>query len=105
MPTNPQTFLESTTVGMNEWWYRNFQFHRNKQTFTGERLRSLPTVVTWIDDRNKAAALGVTVEELLASRAVAAALDPPPSNGGQVLADFQLTVPAPRYHGQIKGFK
>jgi hypothetical protein len=68
-----------------------------------DRLKLRP-VVRWIDDRNEAAALGVSVDELLAARKVEAALvgnDIPAE--GRILVSWDLRTPSPRHHNQIVG--
>jgi hypothetical protein len=86
------------------WWLRN-SYPERKQVVTAASLSGSHPVVHWIDDRNEAARLGVSVEELLVARAVAKAfvVDDEPSTVS--LLGYQLIVPSPRYHCQIVGIK
>ncbi len=65
--------MESTSRRVDDWWRHYFEPLLGRGGKRVYRTFS-PVVVRWIDDRNEAAALGVTVEELLTSRRVAAAL-------------------------------
>ena|ERR1041385_592362 len=99
--------LESTSRGMDGWWRKNLAPERRggRTIYRGPWQTVVEPTVTWIDDRNEARRLGITVEELETSRQVARRMNASEEDAdslvGRVRLAFQLDVPHPRFHGQL----
>lgn len=103
--------VESTSRGV-DWWHRYYarvgvERRAGRVIYHGPWTRIVAPTVSWIDDRNEAAALGVSVDELLESRRVADTLrgnadfSPTDELHATIRIQFAFDVSTPRYHGQV----